>query len=995
ETPRRKVRRCADFMLHRGPRLSAPPSEVFEGRKRFPGAWESKAVSEKSEVELAQAMLDVARHAKRGILAKCDDWPEEYPRLATAALAVYNRRFGDFATSEFVTLMWLALGRARVISADGRARFFDPNSGGWRAYTGLFPEGMHAHFRLFMNRLGRRQGVERGADSILEKMDAIIQSSDGDSIEQKTKNAFQMFEHFSLWNKGSGDREEAVADVGEGPGTKQLEMPWHIDVAACIRSFGKKLVSELMQGGSVVKNFTEWCGTSVAPARGVCYPDRAVKYDVPMMTPDGVVVQPLVVVDGVPTSKDLFFSCMDSSLVPAMREDEGAEDEGPERPLDDPVLKAAADDVNKFLSSTFWYNFEALSATRPQRSKNKLLLNLWKKFLSGEGLRRRPPYAVLTRMIRLLGWVKREVNSTLAFSDFTEQEFESIMRRSCVIEIAARLFDKQYLGARFPDREECGIFARDPSFARKFQTSQCAAAWNRTQHVFEASNEGQQCVMVDADASEFLLQAPPSATAEERESAVALLRETCDRGLEAMTLPYFDQRARRLEGRSAVAALPSPLSPFKCTVDDLFGAAATVQKPGALPEAIDVANVKKKKLVDNVAFMQNAELAIEEEEPAIRNRIEKFDTVRRFAAAVASLPSRALGRVLSGAAEPGAEVRRSVMAKEAATRVHAVRVQYQMSRPWVSRERATAGDVPAAQSTPQHLQMMAFPQTVDLDQVAACLAFSEQLLELLRLAEDVKAAFVPELAPMKELREDRDGVYLRELGLPGALGKDLILMALYGKKELPYATLLDPDCEGFLNQLKRLSWFLRWAAASAMPEQYAALKGDSSVTWVEGSCFAHFWQMAESYVTMHLCDFARQRPVKHLTKACDGVRMDADRVADEKARLAVEEQGMETQSDTEVVALAASRYVVQQPLALVVRLRDKKHLPFYNLIHNCEYSDVTIAPSLVPAQDLSSVLITVPTALGDYGSQPALAQQLMQLVREHAERDLAGVTYLE
>ncbi|CAK0856925.1 unnamed protein product, partial [Prorocentrum cordatum] len=1175
---------AAQRLSQAAPRARAvgPPSEVFEGRKRFPRAQESKAVFEKCEVELPQVMSDVVRNAKRfqrvpregirfenrrvekGIMEKYADWPEEY------------------------------------MSVDGRVRFFDPNSGGWRAYTGLFPEGMYAHFRLFMNRLEGMfrcvgKDVRRDANGALEKMDAIIKSSDGDGIEQKAKNAFQMFEHFSLWNKGSGDQEEAVADVDEpggppqqrapaggeggdgrpsrdgdedeGPKAKKLKMPWHIDVAVCIRSFGKKLASELMQGGSVVKNFTEWCGTSVTPARGVCYLDRAVKQDVPMMTADGVVVQPLVVVDGMPTPKDFFFFCMDSSLVPATHEDGGAEDEGPERPLDDPVLMAATDDANKFLSSTFWCNFEALNAIRsapamakgglhvlqcyiflgaggcglslftdpiatsmgdelhkyfnpfvfyddeelrkcvellaggcvysgqerPQGSKKKLLLHLWRKFLSGEGLRGRLPYAVLTRMVRLIGWVKLEVNSMLAFSDLTEQEFESIMRRSCVIKIAARLFDKQYLGAHFPEHEEYGTFARDPSFTRKFQTSQCAAAWNRTQHVFEASNGEQQCqdfivqysrggedlgvterymrracslgapsvsdnqsllagVVVEVDADEFSLQAPTSASAKEREFAVALLRETCDRGLEAMALSYFNQRSRRIEGSSnnrqqlwddlpcsglwklqatkaqhRDGASVVPVFPFKYTMDDLFGAAAaTPQNPGVLPEAIDVKNAKKK-LVDNVAYMQNAELAIEalqrllaarapghpmkrvkrpaaaqepredegggaegrgrrsnaqkEEESAIRKRIEKLDAV-------------ALGRVSSDAAEPGAEKRRQLAGKVAPSHVHTVRVQYVMSRPWVSREHATAGDFPAAQNMPQYLQMIAFPQTVGLDQVAACLTFSEQLLQHLRLAEDVKAAFAPELVLLKELRQGRDGVCLRELGPPGALGKDVILMAIHGKKELPHATLLGPDCEEFLKKLKRLSWFLRWAAASAMPEQYAALKDDPSVTWVEGNCFAHFWQMAESYVAMHICDFARQRPFKHLAKAYDGARIDTGRVAAEKARLAVEEQGAETQSDAEVFALAASRYVAQQPLAFVVRLREKRHLPFYNLIRNCEYSDAPIEPSLVPAQDLSSVLITVPTALGDYGTL-ALAQQLMQLAREHAERDLSGVAYLE
>ena len=73
-------------------------------------------------------------------------------------------------------------------------------------------------------------------------------------------------------------------------------------------------------------------------------------------------------------------------------------------------------------------------------------IHLWKKFNSGEGLRGRLPYAVLTRMIRLLGWARLEVNAALEFYDITEQEYESILRRACLIKMHARFFDQAYLG---------------------------------------------------------------------------------------------------------------------------------------------------------------------------------------------------------------------------------------------------------------------------------------------------------------------------------------------------------------------------------------------------------------------------------------------------------------------------------------------------------------------------------------------------------------------
>ena len=97
-------------------------------------------------------------------------------------------------------------------------------------------------------------------------------------------------------------------------------------------------------------------------------------------------------------------------------------------------------------------------------------------------------------MIHLSRWKRMEVNSALEFYDIQEADYESIMRRSCVIEIYARFFDQAYLSAHLPNHEEYGIFARKPHLESAFTTLPYAGAWNVTQHAFEEQHGHQQCV---------------------------------------------------------------------------------------------------------------------------------------------------------------------------------------------------------------------------------------------------------------------------------------------------------------------------------------------------------------------------------------------------------------------------------------------------------------------------------------------------------------------
>ena len=101
---------------------------------------------------------------------------------------------------------------------------------------------------------------------------------------------------------------------------------------------------------------------------------------------------------------------------------------------------------------------------RPTGTKNCMREDLLKKFATAEGIAGRLPYAILTKLIKLIGWKRIELNKLFKFADIDDSNFESIVRRCAVIKIKARFFDATYLKRYFKtdSHEQYGIFARDP-----------------------------------------------------------------------------------------------------------------------------------------------------------------------------------------------------------------------------------------------------------------------------------------------------------------------------------------------------------------------------------------------------------------------------------------------------------------------------------------------------------------------------------------------------
>ena len=71
-------------------------------------------------------------------------------------------------------------------------------------------------------------------------------------------------------------------------------------------------------------------------------------------------------------------------------------------------------------------------------TEKSLREDLYKKHMTGEPIACKPNYAVLTRLIRFIGWKRFEMNQSLTFQGVTEETFPSMMRRTLVILVKAR-----------------------------------------------------------------------------------------------------------------------------------------------------------------------------------------------------------------------------------------------------------------------------------------------------------------------------------------------------------------------------------------------------------------------------------------------------------------------------------------------------------------------------------------------------------------------------
>ena len=109
-----------------------------------------------------------------------------------------------------------------------------------------------------------------------------------------------------------------------------------------------------------------------------------------------------------------------------------------------------------------------------QGSATSLRFDLFKKHLSGDPVAMRLFYSIITKMESLIGWKRYACNMLPSFQAVTEMNFNSVLRRSWVMQMRATFVERRVYDT-IVDPDSKGFFLKDPT-AKDFVVSKPASA---------------------------------------------------------------------------------------------------------------------------------------------------------------------------------------------------------------------------------------------------------------------------------------------------------------------------------------------------------------------------------------------------------------------------------------------------------------------------------------------------------------------------------------
>lgn len=311
--------------------------------------------------------------------------------------------------------------------------------------------------------------------------------STNDAIESFKDNAIFNKGNSLLKGGGKGKGKQVIHHKGGEKGDADVigiepDQPevtfnlWHIYTAQAIAKVSSQLQTELL-GSKVMSYFAEWCRTSHVKAKGVAFADCITLYDVDAApvkfeqsrSPNhniyiGINVPLLLRCDpvlraamervgrayeqtfwAVPRAFQFGQACQ-ALAKRGLNVNQLTVYWGPGGvglSLFSEHLHAMYGPSNhKFFDPNIFYVDEELrkqveslagaciytGQEKPTGGKGRIREDLIKKFATGEGISGRMPYAILTKLIKIIGWKRMEVNKLIRFEDVVEENFESIMR---------------------------------------------------------------------------------------------------------------------------------------------------------------------------------------------------------------------------------------------------------------------------------------------------------------------------------------------------------------------------------------------------------------------------------------------------------------------------------------------------------------------------------------------------------------------------------------
>ncbi|CAE8616915.1 unnamed protein product [Polarella glacialis] len=887
-------------------------------------------------------IVNIAKRLTTLIRADHPQWSDRVVRLGVAALSFYRMRPTDMCAREHCLLLWIAEGGNSMRAHKGSCYIYN-DVGSFTPYKGIPPETTCARMKDFILQLEglfRRlpQGLKREDSELLQAVDTLLLEDESEvTFVHKCTDA-------ALFNLGDDrlkpSRGQFDDDAGSGPPSS-----WPIWIAQALRKVGMQVQRELLEG-RLLTYFIEWCDTPVSKKAGVCYADTCILYDVsdsllvhhvePSPKNDIYVYIPTPLLDPVLESMVArllqFFSqtfwcnfevfqCTQAAQALCKRGENldrcfiGESPGGVGQSLFTAHLAAVYKHNHSYFDPNVWYMDEELrkqieefadsfilTGQEAPNGTRQLREDLFKKTMSADGIPGRKPYGLQTRMLELIGWKRLELNKMLRFGSVTETNFNSILRRCFVWKPKARFWDRDYLKNNYPDSHLDGIFPKCAEL-RTFLVSPAAiAASLRIQYGFEQKHSKEVCRQMIEN---YVVLGGDEGMTEER------MRFACG-------LKPRDKRQQTVSGPPDAFASGSQADRDEDTTA-LFKVHDFLD--GSYPESFDIASIKS--YVDGNPTRESNALVVIDFFDSVIKTVKKKGRGRPSAAMTQRLEEvnkmvaklrkseelcKQLLHMVQDPADGGVSAKRRRLTRkhsddEPKKEFHAQHTNYKyVGLPTTRGRRYVVGT--GAQSLSRRLQRVAFPHTMDLDQVNSVFVILDQLLDKLEIStvipNDIRKV-------IQDCAHRREQVCRDDLQTDISTGKQLLH-----------------------SKLQKASIYLRWLACSIMPDAYEFYCNQPDKKFPECTVLQHLCTIVEDHIMEALTDFIRFHPVRHLSLHFDGIRLNVDyRLNEDEAQ------------DVDILMRLAENHIAEAT-GFLVQFKVKRHQYLSELINEHSVSKTKV-----------------------------------------------------
>ena len=471
---------------------------------------------------------------------------EQLQRLIMIAGHMSTGKIGDKPMlPDAAAILWMVEGDRHMRVHKGFLFVYD-DDGCFMPFGGIPPEAvlhrMHDFFSCLEGIFRRmKPEISRDANSVADAVAADLQTCETED------------EYLTLCRTASAKRSQTPAysqrlDAeddgvpGRGRVNEETADSWTLEMASRSWKVSCVVKQELMQT-RMISLLVEWCETEDRRSSTICYDDICLAYDRPgCELPVDVVRKgpqndcyiriPHPLLDAVLEANmerlQLFyertfwcnldvFKCFQAAIAIAKRGYNvdrcfiGISPGGVGQSLYSHHLSEMYKQNHSYFDPNIWHLDEELrkqvesfakcfilTGQEAPETSRKLHIDLYMKTISGDGIMGRKPYGYSTRMFQMIGWTRLEVNKMMSFVGVTNNNFNSMFRRTFVWKAKARFIHEKFL-TNYSDHEKDGIFRADPSLGKFLSTSQASIAGLKLQWAFEIDHSKADCYQLIED----------------------------------------------------------------------------------------------------------------------------------------------------------------------------------------------------------------------------------------------------------------------------------------------------------------------------------------------------------------------------------------------------------------------------------------------------------------------------------------------------------------